>query len=310
MEHDASPPARKPEATLHVLVRCPDCARQYHTDGRRAGERFRCSCGAGLTVPAARPVEAAVVRCASCGAARGGGESVCRFCGAEYSLLDRDRNTLCPACAARIPDRARFCPRCAVPILPVRSDGSPTDRACPACGPERRLISRALGELDAAALECPGCTGLWLEREVFERLAAATRREQAPFARPRSIGTPPPPRADRYRPCPECGKLMLRRNQGGRSGVLIDLCHAHGLWFDAEELDRILDWLRGGGAEAAEAARLAEQREQRRAERLRRELADAESGQRGFGGPWTEHGSPDPFVRLLEWLAGRLGGLF
>lgn len=294
-----------------MLVRCSRCRRQYATDGRRAGERFRCSCGTAITVPAAHPVEAAVVRCASCGAARGRAEPVCRFCGAEFSLLDRDRNTLCPACAARIPDRARFCPRCAVPIVPVRSDGSPTGWACPACGPDRRLISRSLGELGAAALECPGCTGLWLEREVFERLAATTRREQAPFARSRqAAAVPPPQRADRYRPCPECGKLMLRRNEGGRSGVLVDLCHAHGLWFDTEELDRILDWLRGGGAEAAEAARLAEERERRRTERLRRDLAEAEASQRGYGGSLAEGGAPDPFVRLLEWLLGRLGGIF
>ena len=44
---------------------------------------------------------------------------------------------------------------------------------------------------------------------------------------------------------------MNRRNYGGTSGVIIDLCKADGLWFDADELARILAWIRSGGVEKA-----------------------------------------------------------
>lgn len=124
------------------------------------------------------------MRCASCGAARGRAESVCRFCGAEFSLLDRNRNTLCPACAARIPDRSRFCPRCAVPIVPVRSDGSPTGWACPACGPDRRLISRSLGELGAESEgRLPGASEVLPGLRITQNLSELAR-----------LGEQPPPR--------------------------------------------------------------------------------------------------------------------
>ena len=40
-----------------------------------------------------------------------------------------------------------------------------------------------------------------------------------------------------------------RRNYSGASGVIIDLCKTHGIWFDADELARILVWIRAGGVE-------------------------------------------------------------
>jgi hypothetical protein len=52
---------------------------------------------------------------------------------------------------------------------------------------------------------------------------------------------------------------MNRGNYGRKSGVIVDLCREHGVWFDAEELDRVLLWLRRGGAERA--ARLAAEQE-------------------------------------------------
>ena len=42
---------------------------------------------------------------------------------------------------------------------------------------------------------------------------------------------------------------MNRRNYAGTSGVIIDLCRTDGIWFDADELARILVWIRAGGVE-------------------------------------------------------------
>ena len=42
---------------------------------------------------------------------------------------------------------------------------------------------------------------------------------------------------------------MNRRNYAGASGVIIDLCRTDGIWFDADELARILVWIRAGGVE-------------------------------------------------------------
>jgi Zn-finger nucleic acid-binding protein len=32
-----------------------------------------------------------------------------------------------------------------------------------------------------------------------------------------------------------------------RSGIIIDICRAHGVWFDRDELRRIVDFIRAGG---------------------------------------------------------------
>jgi Zn-finger nucleic acid-binding protein len=40
---------------------------------------------------------------------------------------------------------------------------------------------------------------------------------------------------------------MNRQNFGGASGVIIDLCAKHGIWFDAGELPRVLEFVESGG---------------------------------------------------------------
>ena len=42
---------------------------------------------------------------------------------------------------------------------------------------------------------------------------------------------------------------MQRRAYGQGSGVVIDTCRDHGIWFDAEELHHILAWILKGGQE-------------------------------------------------------------
>ena len=50
-----------------------------------------------------------------------------------------------------------------------------------------------------------------------------------------------------YRPCPVCHKLMNRSNYGSGSGVIVDVCGPHGVFFDRGELTRIVDFLEKGG---------------------------------------------------------------
>ena len=50
-----------------------------------------------------------------------------------------------------------------------------------------------------------------------------------------------------------------RRAFAGSSGVVLDVCGTHGLWFDAAELEATLSWIRGGGLTRVEE-RLAEER--------------------------------------------------
>lgn len=255
---------------LRVLVACSACGRQMDASGRSPGERFHCTCGGAVTVPQPRAEEAAVVRCSACGAPRQGKAARCGFCGSDFTLHERDLHTLCPGCMARISDRAAFCHRCGLGILPEETLGDEVERSCPACGGEARLTSRALGGPGMTVLECGRCAGLWVGRELFRRLEGRARDRALPW-RPDGGGPEAarPPAEVVYRPCPECEKLMNRSNYGRRSGVVVDVCAAHGLWFDLGELDRVLAWIRDGGLDRA----LAAARERARAERARSEAA-------------------------------------
>jgi Zn-finger nucleic acid-binding protein len=68
-----------------------------------------------------------------------------------------------------------------------------------------------------------------------------------------------------YLACIECGDLMVPRNFGGTSGVIVDVCRGHGVWLDHRELERVLDFVRAGGLDRARERelRLLEDRAQR-----------------------------------------------
>jgi Zn-finger nucleic acid-binding protein len=248
---------------MRLLVECPECHRQYDATRRQIGSRFRCHCGEVVTVRQPRGHEARVVRCSSCGAARGD-DDCCPYCQSSFTLHERDVNTVCPHCLARVSDRASFCHYCGTGLVPELDAGADTDLLCPACQRGPGLVSRQIGTEKIAILECGRCAGFWLGHDAFRILIERAQQEVLPagtyLENPREVaakfGLPagrvaPEVRAGRsfYRPCPVCEEMMNRRNYGGTSGVIIDLCPEHGIWFDADELARILTWVRAGGAE-------------------------------------------------------------
>lgn len=52
-------------------------------------------------------------------------------------------------------------------------------------------------------------------------------------------------------PCPDCKQLVNRSNFASSSCVIIDLCKQHGVWFDREELPKIIEFVRQGGLDYA-----------------------------------------------------------
>lgn len=261
-----------------------------------------------LAVPAATSHEAAVVRCASCGGPRQGQAEACGFCGSDFTLHDQDLDTICPQCMARISGKASFCHGCGTAVLVEELAGELTEHPCPACGADRRLAGRRLGEGGYSALECGACGGLWVSREAFRRLAEKARVSEvamegvsdAPAGR-----QPVRNRGPIYRPCPRCGARMNRQNYGRRSGIILDLCREHGVWFDAHELEGVLAWVRRGGLAREEEAREQEAREKERQERLAK-LAERQPG--SLLGPAEQRtGSVDLITSLID-LAGRAAG--
>ena len=105
---------------------------------------------------------------------------------------------------------------------------------------------------DTAMHQCDQCGSAWLARETFEALCA-DRQQQGSLAA--AIGdTSVPQAADTERParyvkCPACQKIMNRVNFGRTSGVIVDVCKPHGVWFERDELRRVLAFTAHGGLE-------------------------------------------------------------
>jgi Zn-finger nucleic acid-binding protein len=97
-------------------------------------------------------------------------------------------------------------------------------------------------------LDCSRCGGQFVEhqtlRSLLERKRQLGRASLGGF-RQQSL----PSAAVVYRPCPLCGELMNRRNFGGRSGVVLDVCTRHGTWCESGELPAVLAFVASGGLE-------------------------------------------------------------
>ena len=63
-------------------------------------------------------------------------------------------------------------------------------------------------------------------------------------------------------PCPECGNLMNQKNFAGCSGVVIDVCKAHGIWFERLELMHIIRFIQDGGLAKAREQEIAKLQEE------------------------------------------------
>ena len=97
-----------------------------------------------------------------------------------------------------------------------------------------------------------------------------------------------------YRKCPVCEAFMQRSNFRKRSGVIIDRCHSHGTWLDADELERIAGFILEGGMRADAEHYLMEQKikavHRREADALARAkrgesiAIDVPDRRNGFGG--------------------------
>jgi len=279
---------------VRLLVACPKCRRQYDASGWAVGSRFRCHCGDVVKVREPKRHDAAVVRCSSCGAPREERDAACRFCGADFTLHERDLHTVCPGCFARVSDSARFCHHCGLRLAPECLAGAATPLHCPACSESSLLTNRRIG--DSSAMECGRCAGLWLGNDTFQQLSERAESETLDLDRlfdashaqasPRGPADQSEPEGWRYRKCPACGQIMHRRNYAGASGVIVDFCREHGVWFDADELRRILAWIRSGGL-----AKAKEEQARRAAQEARWKQVSPDSSKSGvvlgmpFGGP-------------------------
>jgi Zn-finger nucleic acid-binding protein len=233
-----------------MLISCPDCRRQYDVGGMRAGEQVRCRCGKLVAVPEERVRDARVLHCSSCGGVLRVQAARCDYCGSQIVAADRQIGAACPECFARLPRGARFCSDCGVEIRPEAFQAVRAGASCPRC--QGSLVVRDLPQ--AQYTECTGCGGIWLDEQEFQEVIE--KRDLSALGGLIASGRPAAPSEGgedevRYLPCPTCGQLMNRKNFAGCSGVIIDACKGHGLWFDCQELEKVIAFVKAGGLDKA-----------------------------------------------------------
>jgi Zn-finger nucleic acid-binding protein len=176
----------------------------------------------------------------------------------------------CPRCFSRIWDGAQHCDQCGAAVtVPAHVDaqGQAQKRRCPRCHERPDLEARLVG--DVLLDECTHCHGVFVDRTTLERVLAerdqpslaalGTGVAAAPASVTASAASPRPEETGRvYVPCPDCDAIMNRLNFGRRSGVIIDVCGAHGTWFDARELSRVVAFVESGGLDESRRKDLAQ----------------------------------------------------
>lgn len=291
-----------------LLIACNSCHRQYDVSGMKEGDRVRCLCGELMEVPEPTPHEARILHCSSCGGKLQAVANRCEYCGGEITVDERNLGPACPECFARLRAGASFCSECGIKIEPQSLRGVRASAACPRCRGALLLRDVPGGHFT----ECGGCGGIWLDAKHFQRILEEkdTTSVGGILARSRRATRDDLTAKVRYIPCPVCGNLMNRKNFAGCSGVIIDWCLGHGFWFDGDELEKVIDFIRTGGLEQTRRIEI---------ERAKREIARLEERKRtvaaaGMGGAGWSGGGGDvdvgPALGEVFWtLAEAVGKL-
>jgi Zn-finger nucleic acid-binding protein len=135
---------------------------------------------------------------------------------------------------------------------------------CPACGSE--LVGASIRREEF--YECPAGHGTWVDVEPFQRLVADFERRAAVLVQQIGRGAERivPIQHDSLLPCPRCRRAMTRYEYARDSGVHVDACRQHGIWFDHDELRRIIQFIQARESEPRGDGRGDEAASRRRAD--------------------------------------------
>lgn len=212
------------------------------------------------------------LNCPNCGAGVASDHTQCEFCRTRLKTM------ACPSCMGLMFVGSEFCGHCGSKMVRAAQRGGENAGSCPRC--ETRLEPLQIGVTELR--ECLRCDGMWADVGTFEHLCTTREERSAVLGfignRERHAETMV---AISYVPCPDCGQLMNRSNFARASGVIIDVCKKHGVWFDAGELPKIIEFIQKGGMEIAREKERIDIRDERgrlRDEQMRRSRLEQRHG--------------------------------
>jgi Zn-finger nucleic acid-binding protein len=226
----------------------------------------------------------------------------------------------CTNCGAPLPQNSVVCQYCnsrnAVDLTGIHeytTHKPEQPRTCPICQIEMDTISIAKQETFYIE-KCRQCHGLFFDTGELEALLDKSVQHIQIINYKRLVEISESSLLEQsvtYRKCPVCTKIMNRVNFGTRSGVIIDVCHDHGVFLDAGELRQLMEWRKAGGQylheqTKVEFSKLQEKKEQEKRRQL--QLEDQEDYSRSWGTNWAKVSRGDRHV--LHSLGSLLSKLF
>jgi Zn-finger nucleic acid-binding protein len=177
------------------------------------------------------------------------------------------------------------------------------ERPCPRCSVA--LQARTVGNI--VIDECSQCLGLFLDQAAIQQVIAdreQTRAEALLESLPRAEVKAVRPGEKMYVKCPCCGTIMNRKLFAMGAGVVIDVCKAHGTFFDVGELPVIIEFVMKGGLEKAQKTDL-----ERKKQELQREKASLHAAHMHYASIAAHHQSSggSPGGALVELLFALFG---
>ncbi|MHC4939604.1 MAG: TFIIB-type zinc ribbon-containing protein [Planctomycetota bacterium] len=184
------------------------------------------------------------------------GVGPCTVCNADRAPRRRgtQRHVLCPGCGNEI-NAGEQCAICA------SGRGGKRRRKGPEGVPLCLACEDPLEEQDwdgIAVHMCPGCQAMLFPPSALERVLNKLRdatehidfveviREFKDRYKTRRVA-----KTVRYKHCPVCDEMMVRRNYAGASGIILDVCGDHGHWVDQNAFSELSDWVTRGGDQLA-----------------------------------------------------------
>ncbi len=232
------------------------------------------------------------LNCPNCGGAVSSDRTQCEFC------KSRLKTVACPSCLGVMFLGSKFCSHCGERAVSAEILSEENAGRCPRC----EIDLQSLKVRSTRMRECLRCGGFWVGVDTFESLCADKEEQSAVInyagSKPREPNSLPPVE---YVPCPDCKQLMNRSNFARTSGVVIDLCKKHGVWFDADELPKIIDFIVNGGlTRSREKEKIALEEERGRLRDKQHQLAMME--RRTGGGLYGDNEQGRGFGRVIAAL--------
>lgn len=181
------------------------------------------------------------LNCPNCGGAVFSDAASCQFCRSRLKTM------ACPSCLGVMFAGSKHCPRCGAKAVLPKVASEENSGKCPRC-----QIGLGLLKIEEINLrDCRKCDGVWANAETFENICANRESQAAVLGFMAKKKTAENNKPVQYVPCPVCRQLMNRHNFARSSGVIIDICKQHGVWFDSEELPQIIEFILQGGLDHA-----------------------------------------------------------